>query len=86
MSLSSRGKSGPAVSNEAPTAVLLVCIYDSLLVDITPQLICSRFGKYGPISRVLIFERGEVTKLFLEFTSEQKALEVSILLHRRRWN
>jgi hypothetical protein len=77
MSISSRGKSGPAVSSETPTPVLLVCIYDSLVVDITPESIRLRFCKYGPISKVLIFERGEVTKLFLELPNPQLALEVS---------
>lgn len=86
MSISSRGKSGPAVSSETPTRVLLVCIYDSLVVDITPESIRLRFGKYGPISKVLIFEKGEVTKLFLELPNPQLALEVSSRSSRLNWN
>jgi hypothetical protein len=56
--------------------VLLVCIYDTIALEVGNQLIYERFSKYGSIFKVLIFEKGEVTKLFVEFTEKLAAQQV----------
>jgi hypothetical protein len=61
---------------QEPSQVLLVCIYDTIALEVTNQLVYERFSKYGPIIKVLIFEKGEVTKLFVEFTEQSSAQQV----------
>lgn len=53
--------------NEKPSKVLLVCVYDTVVFQITYDSIRSKFEKFGLISKLLIFEKGEVTKFFIEF-------------------
>lgn len=53
--------------NEKPSKVLLVCVYDTVVFQITYDSIRSKFEKFGLINKLLIFEKGEVTKFFIEF-------------------
>ena len=46
----------------------------------TNQLIYEKFSKYGPIVKVLIFEKGEVTKLFIEFSDQSSAQQVFLTI------
>lgn len=39
------------------------------MFQLTNDLVYSKFSPYGRVSKVLIFERSEVTKLFVEFES-----------------
>jgi len=41
-----------------PSRVLLICIYDTIALEITNQIIYEKFSKYGAIVKVLIFEKG----------------------------
>ena len=50
----------------------------------TNQLIYERFSKFGSIVKVLIFEKGDVTKLFIEFYEIPSAQQVSPWLFRQR--
>lgn len=40
---------------QEPSRVLLVCIYDTIALEVTNQLVYEKFSKYGPIVKVLIF-------------------------------
>lgn len=64
--------------------MLLVCIYDTIALEVSNQLVYERFSKFGSIVKVLIFEKGEVTKLFVEFTEKAFAQQVRVGLFRRR--
>lgn len=61
---------------QEPSRVLLVCVYDTIALEVSNQVIYERFSKFGSIIKVLIFEKGEVTKLFVEFTDKQHAQQV----------
>lgn len=58
--------------------MLLVCIYDTIALEVNNQLVYERFSKFGSIVKVLIFEKGEVTKLFVEFTDKAFAQQVPV--------
>ena len=40
---------------QEPSRVLLVCVYDTIALEVNNQLVYERFSKYGPIVKVLIF-------------------------------
>lgn len=67
---------------EAPSKVLLVCVYDTVIVEVTNEAVFARFSPFGPIIKILIFEKGEVTKFFLEYLQLEDAVRVSIVLGR----
>lgn len=69
-------RKGPAVDKQEPSRVLLVCIYDTIALEVNNQLVYERFSRFGSIVKVLIFEKGEVTKLFVEFTDKAFAQQV----------
>lgn len=54
-----------------------MCIYDTIALEVNNQLVYERFSKFGSIVKVLIFEKGEVTKLFVEFTEKSFAQQVA---------
>lgn len=57
------------MKTEKPSRVLFICVYDPIVFQLTNDLVYGLFSVYGKISKVLIFERSEVTKLFVEFLS-----------------
>jgi hypothetical protein len=63
---------------ESPSKVLLVCVYDTVILEISNEAIFARFSPFGPIIKILIFEKGEVTKFFIEFSELQEAENVSL--------
>lgn len=67
MSLGSQQERGGP--SNSPSPVLLVCVYDTIVFEITNELIYSRFQEYGNIVKLLIFDKREVTKLFIEFST-----------------
>lgn len=69
---------------QEPSRVLLVCVYDTIALEVSNQVIYERFSKFGSIIKVLIFEKGEVTKLFVEFTDKQFAQQVPLSPRRPR--
>jgi len=52
--MSKRQNSG----KEAPSRVLLVCVYDTIVLNITNEIVYARFSEYGNILKILIFEKG----------------------------
>ena len=47
-----------APSNNPPVSkVLLVCVYDTIALDITNDIIYQKFQQYGHIIKLLIFEK-----------------------------
>lgn len=40
---------------QEPSKVLLVCVYDTIALEVTNQLIYDAYSKFGPIVKVLIF-------------------------------
>ena len=56
--------------------VLLVCVYDTVVLNITYDLIRPKFQQFGTIIKMLIFEKGEVTKLFVEYAEIDHAVKV----------
>jgi hypothetical protein len=53
--------------------LLLICVYDTVALEVSNQLIYERFSRFGSFLKVLIFEKGEVTKLFVEFAEREHA-------------
>jgi hypothetical protein len=51
------GKNDPRrqQDKQEPSRVLLVCVYDTIALEVTNQLIYDAFSKFGSIVRVLIF-------------------------------
>lgn len=45
------------MANQEPSKVLLVCIYDTIALDITNEIVYEKFRHYGNIVRLLIFEK-----------------------------
>ena len=70
--------------NEKPSKVLLVCVYDTIVFQITNDIIRSKFEKFGTIKKLLIFEKGEVTKFFIELDEVENAAHVLLQLFRPR--
>lgn len=68
---------------QEPSKVLLVCVYDTLIIDITNEMIYEKFKRFGSIIKLLIFEKGEVTKFFIEYSDLEQAVKVHISSHRR---
>lgn len=69
---------------ELPSKVLLVCVYDTVVVEVTNEAVFARFSPFGPIVKILIFEKGEVTKFFLEFQRVDDAAKVRSMPFRLR--
>lgn len=63
--------------NQEPSKVILICVYDTIALELTNEVIYERFRVFGNIVRLLIFERGEVTKMFIEFGEVEQAVEVN---------
>ncbi len=61
---------------EKASKVLLVCVYDTVVLNITYDLIRPKFQQFGTIIKMLIFEKGEVTKLFVEYAEIDHAVKV----------
>lgn len=40
---------------ETPSKVLLTCVYDTVIIDVTNEVVYSRFSPFGPILKILIF-------------------------------
>ena len=70
--------------HEKPSKVLLVCVYDTIVFQITNDIIRSKFEKFGAIKKLLIFEKGEVTKFFIELDEVENAAQVTLQLFRPR--
>lgn len=51
------GKNDPRrqQDKQEPSRVLLVCVYDTIALEVTNQLIYDAFSKFGSIVKVLIF-------------------------------
>ena len=49
-----------------------------MALELTNEAVYERFRVFGNIVRLLIFERGEVTKLFVEFGEVEQAAEVLV--------
>lgn len=64
--------------------MLLVCVYDTLIIDISNAMIYDKFRPFGSIIKLLIFEKGEVTKFFIEFAEVEQASRVLLMLCRPR--
>lgn len=56
----------------------MVCVYDTIVFEITNDLVYARFQEFGSIIRLLIFERKEVTKMFIEYENVEEAVKVRI--------
>jgi hypothetical protein len=76
MSILNNKKKRSAQLNETPSRVLLTCVYDTIVLEIANEAVFAKFAPYGTIIRILIFERGEVTKFFIEFESISSAMQV----------
>lgn len=61
---------------QKPSKVLLVCVYDTIVLEITNEIIRSKFEKFGNITKLLVFEKGEVTKFFIEYEEINFAVKV----------
>ncbi len=44
-----------STKEEAPSRVLLVCVYDTMVLNITNEVVYSRFAVFGSIVKILIF-------------------------------
>ena len=42
------------LDKQEPSRVLLVCIYDTIALEVSNQLVYEKFSRYGPIIKVLI--------------------------------
>jgi hypothetical protein len=56
------------------TPVILVCIHNVNNTPITHDILHSVFCAYGPIYRILIFEKTKKWKAFIEYSNSQSAL------------
>lgn len=65
-----------SIPKDEPSKVLLVCIYDTVALDITNDIVYEKFKPFGAIVKLLIFEKSEVTKLFIEYAEIQQAENV----------
>jgi hypothetical protein len=50
-----------------PSRVILVCIYDTVVINITNEMLYEYFVGHGIIDKLLVFEKGQVTKAFIQF-------------------
>lgn len=65
------------------TPVILVCVHDlEDNLSVNHNLLYSMFSSYGTIQRILIFERSNTLKSFIEFDNAQSALEARKKLNR----
>jgi hypothetical protein len=55
MSYSLRGEKKYTQKVEKPSKVLLVCVYDTIVFEISNDIIKSKFEKFGTITKLLIF-------------------------------
>lgn len=59
------GEKRYAAKAEKASKVLLVCVYDTIVFEITNEAVREKFEPFGAITKLLIFEKGEVTKFFI---------------------
>lgn len=76
------GRKRGSLPPQEPSKVLLICIYDTIALDITNDIVYEKFKGFGNIVRLLIFEKHEVTKLFVEYSELQQAINVRMNLFR----
>jgi hypothetical protein len=69
-------KSSRKPSNADSSRVLLVCIYDTVVTDISNEMLYSSFTGHGRVEKLLVFEKGQVTKAFVQFASVGDAEKV----------
>lgn len=60
----SKRKEGSAAE---PSRVLLVCIYDTVVLNVTNEMLYETFAGHGTLDKLLVFEKGQVTKAFVQF-------------------
>jgi hypothetical protein len=53
-----------------------VCVYDTVVFELSNDMIYNTFKDHGQVLKVLIFERGEVTKCFVELASNAEAVQI----------
>jgi hypothetical protein len=70
-------------SSNEPSRVLLVCIYDTVVLNITNEMLYETFVGHGTLDKLLVFEKGQVTKAFVQFADVQEAERVLSLLSDR---
>lgn len=70
--------------NEKPSKVLLVCVYDTGEAELTNEMVHARLNCCGAVRRILIFEKGHLTKCFVEMATEEEAAEVIRLLDGKK--
>lgn len=83
---SKRRESGP----NDPSKVLLVCIYDTVVLNITNEMLYQTFVGHGQLDKLLVFEKGQVTKAFVQFADVEEAERVISMSNvgqvgTRRW-
>lgn len=78
MSYSMKSEKRYTQKTEKPSKVLLVCVYDTIVFEISNEIIRAKFEKYGKITKLLIFEKGEVTKFFIEYDEIDSAMKVRL--------
>jgi hypothetical protein len=51
-------------------------VYDTVVFELSNDMIYNTFKDHGQVRKVLIFERGEVTKCFVELASNAEATQI----------
>lgn len=64
--------------------MLLVCVYDTVVFELTNDMIFNTFKDHAEVRKVLIFERGEVTKCFVELATKQEAIHIKDTLDGKK--
>lgn len=59
------------MSTDEVSRVLLVCLYESESISITNESLYELFSVSGRVGKVLIFERGDLTKCFVEMLTKE---------------
>lgn len=85
MSISNLRRKRQWGGGENASRVLLVCVYDTIVLEIGNETVLARFSAFGPIIKILIFERGEVTKFFIEYAHVESAEQVTTGRLRQDW-
>lgn len=52
------GEKRYAAKAEKASKVLLVCVYDTIVFEITNEAVREKFEPFGAITKLLIFEKG----------------------------
>lgn len=65
-----------ASSRDPPSNILLLLItHLPPTFPLTNDFLFSTFQSFGPIKKILIFERGKCNKAFVEFTNKKSAIK-----------